>query len=219
MAAVVIDPVPTKIDPVPTKGVRTRQAILDEAITQFATVGRRGASVASIARQAGLTPSAAYVYFPSKQALFEAAVDADAAGLIAEALPELLQGAFDGDFGRVFVRLLGCLPAHPLARRVLAGEEGTGAERLTQLPAELRLHEGLTAALRQGQSEGTVRTDIDPELFAMGLESIVVALLIAILQTGGDSDPRSSAGVLAVLDASIRSSQQMRRPRAKRPSS
>jgi AcrR family transcriptional regulator len=191
------------LDSPPSKGVRTRQAVLDEAITQFAAVGRRGASVASIARQAGLTPSAVYVYFPSKQALFEAAVDTDAAGLIADALPELLEGDFDGNFGRVFARLLACLPSHPLARRVLAGEEGKGAERLTQLPAELRLHQGLTAAIRRGQHDGTVRKDIDPEQSAIGLEAIVIALLITILQTGGDSDPRSTAGVLAVLDAAI----------------
>lgn len=191
------------VEVVQGKGVRTRQAVLDEAIAQFAAVGRRGVSVSSIARQAGLTPSAVYVYFPSKQALFEAAVDADAGGLIADALPELLAGTFDGNFGQVFARLLSALSSHPLARRVLAGEEGTGAERLAQLPAELRLHEGLTAALRRGQREGTVRRDIDPELCAIGLESIVVALLIAILQTGGDSDPRTSAGVLAVLKASI----------------
>ena len=49
-----------------------------------------------------------------------------------------------------------------------------------------------------------MRNDVDPELCATGLEAIVVALLIAILQTGGDSDPRTSAGVLAVLDAAIR---------------
>jgi AcrR family transcriptional regulator len=190
-------------DLVQGKGARTRQAVLDEAIAQFAAVGRQGTSVSSIARHAGLTPSAVYVYFASKQALFEAAVDADAAGLIADALPDLLVGTFDGSFGRVFARLLACLPQHPLARRVLAGEEGTGAERLARLPAELRLQDGLITALRRGQSEGTVRSDIDPELCAIGLEAIVVALMIAILQTGGQSDPRSSAGVLAVLDAVI----------------
>ena len=191
------------LDPTSKKGERTRRAILDEAIAQFAVVGRRGTSVSSIARQIGLTPGAVYVYFPSKQALFEAAVDADAAGLIADALPEILAGAFDGRFGRVFARLLSCLPAHPLARRVLAGEEGTGPERLIQLPSELRLHAGLATALRRGQQDGTIRRDIDPELCAIGLESIVVALLIAILQTGGVSDPRSSEGVLAVLEAAI----------------
>lgn len=191
------------LDAASKKGDRTRMAILTEAIAQFAAVGRQGISVSSIARRVDLTPGAVYVYFPSKQALFEAAVDADAAGLIADALSDLLAGSFDGNFGRIFERLLSCLPAHPLARRVLAGEEGTGPERLAQLPSELRLHAGLTSALRQGQQDGTIRRDIDPELCAIGLESIVVALLIAILQTGGDSDPRSAAGVLAVLDAAI----------------
>ena len=86
----------------------------------------------------------------------------------------------------------------------LAGEEGTGTERLNLLPAEARLHAGLTRALRRGQAEATVRRDIDPETFAVGVEAIVIALIIAILQTGGEADPRSSAGVLAVLEASIR---------------
>jgi AcrR family transcriptional regulator len=204
-----IDPMSTAVlDLAPGKGVRTRQAILDEAIAQFAAVGQQGASVSRIARQVGLNPSAVYVYFPSKQALFEAAIDTDAAGLIADALPELLAGTFDGHFGRVFLSLLNCLPAHPLARRVLEGKEGTGVERLAQLPSELRLHQGLISALRMGQKDGSVRSDIDPELCAIGLEAIVVALLIAILQTGGDADPRSSAGVLAVLDASIHTDRE-----------
>jgi AcrR family transcriptional regulator len=188
----------------PTKGQRTRASLLDHAIGQFAASGRAGSSVAAIARSAGLTPGAVYAYFPSKRHLFEAAVDADVAGLIGEALPDLLAGSFDGDFGAVFAGLLAALPDHPLARRVLAGEEGTGTERLNRLPAELRLHAGLTVALRRGQIEGTVRPDIDAELTAIGLEAIVVALLIAILQTGGEPDPRSGSAVLSVLDAVIR---------------
>jgi AcrR family transcriptional regulator len=185
------------------KGARTRQSLVEGAVAHFAAVGRRGASVATIAREVGLTPSAVYAYFPSKQALFEAAVDADAAGLLAEALPDLLAGSFDGDFARLFTRLLRALPHHPLARRVLAGEEGTGAERLTQLPSEARLHAGITEALRRGQADGSVRADIDVESHAVGLEAIVIALLISILQTGGATDPASSAGVLAVLRAAI----------------
>ena len=186
------------------KGARTRQALVEGAVAHFAAVGRRGASVATIARAVGITPSAVYAYFPSKQALFDAAVDADAAGLLADALPDLLAGRFDGNFGRVFARLLRALPDHPLAHRVLAGEEGTGAERLRQLPSEARLHAGLTLALRRGQAEGSVRGDVDADTLAVGLETIVIALLISILQTGGAADPVASAGVLAVLDATLR---------------
>jgi AcrR family transcriptional regulator len=197
--------VTSAIDLPTTKGVRTRQAILEVATAHFASAGRRGTTVPTIAREMGLTPSAVYTYFPTKQALFEEAVDADAAGLIADALPDILAGSFDGDFAAVFLRLLASLPAHPLARRVLSGEEGTGVERLVQLPSEKRLHGGLTRALAQGQIEGTVRSDIEPQVLAIGLETIVVALIIAVLQTGGGlPDSTTSAGVLAVLDAALR---------------
>lgn len=187
-----------------SKGGRTRQAILDVAVAQFATVGLRGTSVPGIARELGLTPSAVYAYFATKEALFDAAVDFDVAGLIADALPDVLAGSFDGTFGPVFQRLLAALPAHALARRVLAGQETRGPERLVTLPAEIRLQRGIATALRRGQNEGTVRFDIDPELMAVGLEAIVEALLIAILQTGDAVDPNISRGVLAVLEAALR---------------
>ena len=155
------DPEEADGHPVERKGERTRQAILDAAIAHFAVVGFRSASVPAIAREVGVSSSAVYAYFSSKTELFEEAVDADVARLISDALPELLVGRFDGDFSRVFARLLGSLEAHPLARRVLEGDEASGAERLALLPAELTLQAGIAEALRNGQADGTVRTDIE----------------------------------------------------------
>jgi AcrR family transcriptional regulator len=160
------------------KGARTRAAILSAAVEQFAALGARSASVPAIARAVGVSTSAVYAYFASKEELFAAAVDADVAGLIADALPEVVDGRFDGDFARVLARLFAVLGAHPLARRVLEGSEAGAMERLTVLPAELRLQEGITAALRQGQRLGTVRADIDPVTHAAGLLAVVVALLV-----------------------------------------
>ena len=188
----------------PTKGERTRLAILGAAIRQLAAAGLRGTSIPAVAREVGITASAVYAYFPTKQRLFEEAVDADVAGLIADALPEVLDGKFNRDFASVFTSLLAALSDHPLARRVIAGEEGTGAERLALLPSEVQLQAGIASALRQGQIDGAVRRDIDPDLMASGLEAVVIALLITILQTGGRPDPGYSLGVLEVLDASIR---------------
>lgn len=193
--------------PVPlAKGARTRDALLGAAVVHFSSVGLRGASVPAVARSVGVGPSAVYAYFPSKRALFEAAVDADVAGLIADALPDLLEGSFDGDFGDIFARLLGALSDHPLARRILAGGEDVGAERLAVLPSEVRLHDGIARALRRGQERGTVRADIDVAAMATGLETIVVSLLLSMLQTGCSVDDATSRGVLAVLEASIRPS-------------
>lgn len=187
-----------------TKGERTRRTILEAAIRQFATMGMRSASVPAIAREVGLSPSAVYVYFETKADLFEFAVDTDVGSLIEDALPELLAGRFDGDFSAVFRKLLGSLDGHPLARRVLEGMEDTGAQRLAFLPAEVQLQGGIAQALRRGQADGTVRTDLDPDVMAAGLEAVVISLLISLLQTGGLANAAQARGAIAVLDAAIR---------------
>ncbi|NLA36537.1 MAG: TetR/AcrR family transcriptional regulator [Actinobacteria bacterium] len=192
------------VDPGASKGERTREAVLRAAIAQFAVAGRRGTSVPSIARQVGITPSAVYVYFPTKQELFEAAVDTDVAELINEAIPDLVSGTFDGDFARIFGRLLEAVDEHPLSHRLLLGAEGIGAERLAQTPAEGALIAGIVAAIRDGQRAGTVRDDIDADDVAMGLWILVVSLLSMVLQAGGAYDPAYGGGVVAVLDAAIR---------------
>ena len=61
------------------KGEQTRLDILHAAIARFGRDGFRGTSVAAIARDAGVSRTAAYAYFDTKKALFIAALDADAA--------------------------------------------------------------------------------------------------------------------------------------------
>src|ERR1700722_18709262 len=73
-----------------TKGEQTRRAILDAAVARFGREGYRSTSVADIARDASVGGTVAYAYFPNKEALFFAAVDEDAAGVIHEGL----SGAF-----------------------------------------------------------------------------------------------------------------------------
>jgi len=53
-------------------GQRTRQAILDAALTLFAESGYFGTSLRDIGRAVSIRESALYNYFPSKEALFEA---------------------------------------------------------------------------------------------------------------------------------------------------
>lgn len=194
----------TMTAPAAGKGARTRAAILAAAIDQFAAVGSRSASVPAIARAVGVSTSAVYAYFASKDDLFAAAIDADVADLIAEALPEVVDGRFDGDFAGVLTRLFAALDAHPLSRRVLEGSEAGAMEHLTVLPAELRLQEGIADALRAGQRSGVVRDDIDPATHAAGLLGVVVALLVSLVQTDGQVDSQYAKGAIAVLEAAIR---------------
>src|SRR5580692_9560634 len=73
-----------------SKGAQTRQNVLASAIARFGRDGYRSTSVADIARDAGVGGTVAYAYFPSKEALFLAAVDEDAAGVIHEGLTSVM---------------------------------------------------------------------------------------------------------------------------------
>ena len=52
-----------------------RQKILDSAFQLFGERGYQGTTMKGIAERAGLVPGALYIYFPSKEALFEATVE------------------------------------------------------------------------------------------------------------------------------------------------
>jgi len=186
-----------------TKGERTRRAVLATAITRFAHDGYRATSVADIAREAGLSPTAAYAYFPNKEALFIAAVDEDAAGHIGEALTHVLEGHWAGDWRELIATLLDALDRHPLARRVLAGLEPEFTVRLLGIAALEQLRKGVAELLANEQLAGLVRSDIDPTQIASGLVTIVISLLISLLQTGAEPAGVLGDQVLAVLEASL----------------
>lgn len=184
-----------------SKGERTRSRLLEVAIRRFAADGFRSTSVAAVAREAGVTPTAVYAYFPSKEGLFEAAVDADAHDLIVESLVAL--GGAIGATGNAFVEtLFEGLDAHPLARRVLAGHEREALPRLLALPALADLRAVLAATLASDQAAGKVRTTVEPGQLALGLETIVLSLLMSTLVVG-ESDPERQASVLAVMQAAL----------------
>jgi AcrR family transcriptional regulator len=187
-----------------TKGERTRARLLEVAVRRFAADGFRRTSVAAVARDVGVTPTAVYAYFPSKEGLFEAAVDADAAALILESLEELepAGGALDEAWPQLVGTLLAGLEHHPLARRVLAGEEREALPRLLQLPALADLRAVLAAILATDQEKGLVRADLEPAVLALGLETIVLSLLMSVLVVG-DIDADRQAGVIAVMGAAL----------------
>jgi AcrR family transcriptional regulator len=189
----------------PGKGERTRRRLLDIAVRRFAADGFRRTSVSDIAREAGLTPAAAYAYFAGKDGLFQAAVDADASALIEAARSAGARGTSARDQLFLFVaELRERVDDHPLARRVLSGFEPEVAARLVTIPSLVALTDGLAEELAEAQESGEVRRDVDPAELAVGLETIVLALLMAELQTGLTVEPERKAGVLAAMDAALR---------------
>ncbi len=186
-----------------TKGERTRRRLLELAVDAFGRQGFRATSVSEIARAAGLTQATVYAYFDSKQALFVDAVNADATALTTEARARVEPGPV-GDAALSFlVAMFEGVQRHPLARRVLAGLEPDVLEHLLDLPAIYLATDELVAALNAAQGRGEVRTDIDPETIAAGIEAIVLSVLIATVQVGNLGPARRQAGVVAAFDAML----------------
>jgi AcrR family transcriptional regulator len=188
----------------------TRRAILDAAIVRFGRDGYRATSVADIARDAGVSGTAAYAYFPNKEALFLAALDDDAAAVIDEGVTQVLDdtpvardtGA--DDWGQtLFFTLLEAVEHHPLARRILAGLEPGVTDRVVEIPALAELRKACAERLRSEQVVGTVRLDIDPTAIANGIVAIISALLMSVVQLGGKSAAMYANDVAAVLKAAL----------------
>ena len=187
-----------------TKGDRTRQRLLEIAVARFAVDGFRRTSVSDIARDADLTPAAVYAYFAGKEALFQAAVDADASALIDDSRTEVENLAMREGVGAMVSVLLRRVVDHPLAERVLLGKEPDVIGRLLDLPSLRTLTDDVTVQIVVAQTEGEVRADVDPRLIAEGLESIVISVLMSSLQASVSPESRRADATRAVLDAALR---------------
>lgn len=191
-------------EPPETKGERTRRRLLEIAIEKFGERGYRATSVSEIARAAGLTQAAVYAYFESKEALFEAAVDADAAAAI-ERTAERSEGTAVNQLVPMYIILfLAHLDEHPLVKRVLAGHEPDTLKRLINLPALTSITETVARRVSEAQAAGEARSDIDPEVFANGAEAILLCLLMGVVQVGATTEARRQMGVVSIFDAVLR---------------
>lgn len=186
------------------KGAQTRRAILAAAIARFGREGFRATSVADIARDAGVGATAAYAYFPSKEALFLAALDEDAAAVIEEGLSSVWRDMELADWRQILlVTLIEAVDRHPLARRLLAGLEPDVTDRVLEIPALAELRKAVVERLQGEQMVGKVRTDVDAEAIANGLVAITLSLLMSIVQIGTQTTAPYSNDVLAVFAAAL----------------
>jgi AcrR family transcriptional regulator len=188
------------------KGEQTRSAILRAAIARFGRDGYRATSVADIARDAKVSGTLAYAYFPNKEALFVAAVDEDAAGVISEGLSTVMDDPkASGSAWRqsLIFTLVQAVERHPLARRLLAGLEPGVTERVLDIPALTELRKAIAERLRSEQLTGVVRSDIDPAAIANGVVSLVLSLLMSVVQLGGDAVAPYANDIAAVFEAAI----------------
>lgn len=187
-----------------SKGESTRRAILEAAIERFGRDGYRSTSVADIARDASVSGTAAYAYFPNKEALFLAAIDSDAAGVIHEGLSSLSEGTVVEDWRRMLIfTLVDAVQRHPLAKRLLAGLEPEVTERVLGIPALEDLRAVCVERISSEQAAGRVRADIDPTVIGNGVVSIMLSLLMSVVQVGPGAAVAYGDGVAAVFAAAL----------------
>lgn len=192
-----------------TKGEQTRRAILAAAIERFGRDGFRSTSVADIARDAAVSGTLAYNYFDNKESLFLAALDEDAAGVIAEgmvAMPSarsVKMAVNEAWRDKLIFLLLDALDDHPLARRVLGGLEPQVTGRIIELPALTELRLAVGEQLRIDQEAGLVRPDIDPMAIGAGAVTMYLSILMSIVQFGTEGLATYGPDVMALLAAAI----------------
>lgn len=201
-----------------SKGERTRRTLVKIAISEFGKHGYRSTSVTDITRAAGLTQAASYAYFPNKEALYREAVNIDAASLIAYAQERTANTPIRQLLPSFLVHLVSALDDHPLAKRLLSGQEPEGVAQLANLSSLDMTRGGLAELIAAGQASGEVRADIDPQVIATGAQTITLALLISMTRGGGTVEGGTAGpgadvaevpqdviiGVVSALDAMLR---------------
>lgn len=161
-----------------------RQGILDVAVAAFNEFGYDATSMGVLAERLGLSKSAIYHHFASKDEILEQALDAALSGLEAvvdDAGPELAEGAPDGRAadrldrvlrGAVHV-LVEQLPSVTLLLRVRGNTE---VERRA-LARRRDFDKRVTAIVAEAQAEGSLRGDIDASVvsrLAFGMINSIV---------------------------------------------
>jgi AcrR family transcriptional regulator len=166
----------TEVVPAPTgangrtlsaRGTRTRQRLLEAAETVFSDHGYHDASVVKITEAAGVGQGTFYLYFSTKQEVFDELVR-DLNRRVRHAMKE----ASSQGKTRLEQELLGFqayfrfTAKHPALYRIIRQAEFVSPEMLRYHYD--RLSEGYVAGLREASARGEVRSS-DPEVLAWAL--------------------------------------------------
>jgi AcrR family transcriptional regulator len=161
----------------------TQERLLVAAIDEFAQHGLAGARIDRIAERADANKRLIYVYFGSKDDLFDAVL-ARTLGVLTEAVPFTPED-LPGYAGALFDQLVG----HP---KVLRLATWRNFERESASERERASFAGKVAAIKSAQKAGTIDAAIPPaDLLAM-LMSLVTSWLsapVALRELGGGGDP------------------------------
>lgn len=152
-------------------------ALLEAGIAAFARAGFRGASIGAIAGAAGTSVGVLYKYYENKEAFFDACLRHSLRSL--EALLDRVT-AEEGkllDSARQLIRGLQAFsqthPDHVRLYHRITASQGAAAVRLAGAIESVtaRLY---TDWIARAQAEGAVRSDMDPRLFALFFDNLLM---------------------------------------------
>lgn len=144
-----------------------RETVLRRAIDLFNRHGYDATSVTDLAAELGVTKSAVYHHFESKEALLAAALD-EALGELSAAVDEAAALTAEGSAHERLRSTIECavetLAAHLPAVTLLLRVRGNSPLEQSALERRRHIDERLATVVRRAAAEGDLRTDLDPEL-------------------------------------------------------
>jgi AcrR family transcriptional regulator len=177
------------------------------AVELFNEQGYDATSVADVAQRLGLTKSALYHHFPSKDALLEVALDEALGGLEAAIDAASTLDAPAVDRLRHVIRaatdvLLAHLPSVTLLLRV----RGNSAVEVAALERRRRFDQRVTAMVAAAQAEGDIRGDVDAPVVARLLFGMINSVVEWYRPGGAIDGERLGHDILAVILDGLRAS-------------
>ena len=201
-----------------------REQIIQAALSLIGSHGLRRLSVASLARRIGLVPSALYRHFKGKEDVIEAVLQHIRDSLqqnvrvVRDETPDALER-----LRRLLMRHLamvrdnGALPRIVFSEEVYAGRR----DRRARMFAGIRKYlDEVAAIVQQGQADGQIRSDVDPETVAtLFLGLIQPGAVLWHMSDGAFDVTRHAERGWRLLSETLRTTQQpvpRRRPTKRR---
>ncbi|MDR6692144.1 AcrR family transcriptional regulator [Microbacterium sp. 1154] len=176
-----------------------REGLLTVAVQLFNEQGYDATSVSDLARRLGLTKSALYHHFSSKEELLSVALEAALGGL--EAVldePGAREGAASDRLRFVLTGATDVLVAQLPAVTLLLRVRGNSEVEQAALERRRLFDHRVTALVAQAQAEGDVRDDVDAAVAARLLFGMINSVVEWYRPGGGVDGDRLSADIVRI---------------------
>jgi AcrR family transcriptional regulator len=181
-----------------------RQGVLEVAVRAFNEFGYDATSMGTLADRLGLSKSAVYHHFPSKEQLLEAALDEALGGLegvLAE--PGATSGSPSSRLRFVLDRAVHVLVERlPYVTLLLRLRGNTPVERAA-LDRRREFDRAVTALVTEARDAGELRADIDPRIAERLLFGMINSIVEWYRPGGPEDAERLAADVLAVVEGGL----------------